>query len=101
MLNWIGDALKGAASFLGEGLVSILSWLLSGVLSVLSKALQAVGGIFDLLDALWGFFVGIKDSFLGLIPALFPWIPPEVVTVISLGLFAVLLAGIVKKVRGK
>ena len=43
----------------------------------------------------------IKDSILGLLPALFPWIPAEVVTVISLGLFAVLLAGIVKKVRGK
>lgn len=101
MIGWIGSALKNAASWLGEGIVSILSWLLSGVLSVLSKVIRAAGGIFDLLDALWGFFVGIKDSILGLLPALFPWIPAEVAAVISLGLFAVLLAGIVKKVRGR
>lgn len=101
LLGWLGDALKGAISFLGEGVVSILSWLLSGVLSVLTKVLNAAGGIFDLLDAIWGFFVSIKDSILGLLPAFFPWIPAEVMTVITLGLFAVLLAGIVKRVRGK
>lgn len=101
MLNWLGDALQGAVSFLGEGVVSILSWLLSGVISVIAKVLRAAGGIFDVLDALWGFFVSIKDSILGLIPAFLPWIPAEVATVISLGLFAILLAGIVKKVSGK
>ena len=97
MLNWLGDALMG----LGEGLASLLSWLFSGLISVVTKALSAAGGVFDLLDALLGFFVGIKDSLLGLVPVFFPWIPSEVLTVISLGLFAVLLAGIVKKVRGK
>ena len=101
MLDWLGSALQGAVSFLGEGIVSILSWLLSGMISVLTRVLNAASGIFDLLDALWGFFVSIKDALLGLIPAFFPWIPPEVSTVISLGLFAILLAGIVKKVRGK
>lgn len=97
MLNWLGDALMG----LGEGLASLLSWMFSGLLSVVTKVLSAAGGVFDLLDALWGFFVGIKDSILGLVSVIFPWIPPEVMTVVSLGLFAVLLAGIVKKVRGK
>lgn len=97
MLNWLGDALMG----LGEGLASLLSWLFSGLISVVTKALSAAGGVFDLLDALWGFFVGIKDSLLGLVSVFFPWVPSEVLTVISLGLFAVLLASIVKKVRGK
>ncbi|MEA4934755.1 MAG: hypothetical protein VB071_14400 [Lawsonibacter sp.] len=101
MFKWIGDALSGAVSVIGEGLSKVLSWLISGLLSVISKILSAFGGIFDLLDALWGFFVGIKDAILNLLSAFFPWIPPEVVTVISLGLFAVLLAGIIKKVRGK
>ena len=97
MLDWLGSALQG----LGEGVVSILSWLFSGVISVITKCLDAAGGIFDLLDALWGFFVSIKDALLGLLPAFFPWIPADVSAVISLGLFAILLAGIVKKVRGK
>lgn len=101
MLGWLGSALGSAVSALGEGVVSILSWLLSGLISVVTKILGAAGGIFDLLDALWGFFVSIKDSLLGLLPAFFPWIPAEVLTVISLGFFAILLAGIIKKVRGK
>ena len=101
MLKWIGDALKGAVSWLGDGIVSILSWLLSGVLSVLSKIIRAAGGIFELLDALWAFFVSIKDTIMDLFTSMFPWVPPEVMTVIGLGLFAVLLAGIVTKVRGK
>lgn len=97
MLDWLGSALQG----LGEGVTSILSWLFSGVISVITKMLNAAGGIFDLLDALWGFFISIKDALLGLLPAFFPWIPADVSAVISLGLFAILLAGIVKKVRGK
>lgn len=101
MLSWIGGALKNAVSWLGEGIVSILSWLLSGVLSVLSRVLRAAGGIFDLLDAIWNFFVSIKDSIVNMVSVFFPWIPVEVLTVITLGLFAVLLAGIVKRVRGK
>lgn len=96
-MDWLGSALSG----LGEGLVSILSWLFSGVLSVLAKILRAAGGIFDLLDSLWGFFVSIKDALLGLLTVFFPWVPAEVITVISLGFFAVLLAGIVKKVSGR
>lgn len=101
MLSWIGDALKSAASWLGQGLSSILSWLLSGVISVLSKVLAASDGIFDLLDSLFGFFISIKDAIVSLLLVVFPWVPPEVMTVITLGLFAVLLAGIVKQVRGK
>lgn len=101
MLDWLGDAITGVASFLGEGVASLLSWLLSGVISVITKILSAADGIFDLLDALFGFFVSIKDSTLGLISVFFPWIPVEVLTVITLGFFAILLAGIVKKVSGK
>ena len=101
MLDWLGDAITGVASFLGEGVASLLSWLLSGIISVITKILSAADGIFDLLDALFGFFVSIKDATLGLIAVFFPWIPAEVQTVITLGFFAILLAGIVKKVSGK
>lgn len=101
MLKWIGSALKGVASFVGEGIASVLSWLLSGVLSVLGKILRAFGGVFALLDAIWDFFVGIKDVFLELVGAFFPWVPEDVITVVSLGLLAVLLAGVIRAVRGK
>ena len=95
------SALQDIGTWLGTGVMSLLSWLLSGVLSILSKVISAASGIFDLLDAIWNFFVSIKDAVLGLLPSLFPWIPADVMNVISLGLFAVLLAGIFKKVSGK
>lgn len=101
MLSWLGDAISGIASTLGGGIASLLSWLLSGVIGVISKLLSAAVGIFDVLDALFGFFVSIKDTVLELLGLFFPWIPAEVMTVLSLGFFAVLLAGIVKKVSGK
>lgn len=97
MLDFLGDALSGLAS----GLQSILSWLFSGLISVVTKVIRALDGVFGVLDSLWDFFVSIKDAALGLMTAFFPWIPIEVMTVISLGFLAVLLAGIIKKVRGK
>lgn len=97
MLDWLGSAIQDVGSLFGSGVMSILSWLLSGVLSIATKVLRAAGGIFGLLDAVWNFFVSIKDSILGLLPALFPWIPEDVMTVISLGLLAILLAAFVKR----
>lgn len=96
-MEWLGDAI----SAIGSGIGSLLSWLFSGVISVVSKVIRAVGGIFDVLDAVFNFFFGLKDTALNLLGALFPWIPAEVLSVISLGVLAILLASIVKKVRGK
>lgn len=101
MFKWIGNAIKGVASAVGDGIASILSWLLSGLLSVLSKILRAFGGAFGLLDAIWDFFVEIKDTFIDLLAAFFPWIPEDVLTVLTLGLVAVLLAGVIRAIRGK
>lgn len=101
MFKWIGSAFKSVASAVGDGIASILSWLLSGLLSVLSKILRALGGVFGLLDAVWDFFVGIKDTFLALLGVFFPWIPEDVLTVLTLGLVAVLLSGVIIVVRRK
>lgn len=97
----MSDFLSAALGGLGSGLKAILSWLFSGLISIVTKAIRALDGIFDVLDSLWDFFVSIKDAAIGLMSAFFPWIPAQVMTVISLGFLAVLLAGIVKKVRGK
>ncbi len=96
-MEWLGDAI-GA---IGSGIGSLLSWLFSGVISVVSRVIRAVGGIFDLLDAVFNFFFGLKDTALNLLGVLFPWIPADVMGVISKGLMAILLAGIIRKVRGK
>lgn len=96
-MEWLGNAL----SVIGSGIGSLLSWLFSGVISVVSRIIRAVGGIFDLLDSVFNFFFGLKNTALNLLDTLFPWIPADVMAVISMGVLAILLAGIVRKVRGK
>lgn len=96
-MEWLGNAI----SAIGSGIGSLISWLFSGLISVVSKVIRAVGGIFDLLDAVFDFFFGLKDTVVDLVGVLFPWIPSDVLAAISLGILSIVLAGIVKKVRGK
>ena len=96
-MAWLGNALQDIGSTLGSGLMSLLSWLFSGLISILSKILGALGGVYDLLDSIIDFFVGVKDSVLGLLPILFPFLPEDVVLVISFGLLAIVLIPIIKR----
>ena len=97
MLSWIGNAVSSIASWLGGGISKFFSWLLGGINTVLSKLVEASRVFWDLLDAIWDFLVGFKDSLLSLF---FPWIPAEVTAALSLALLAVVIAGVYKRVRG-
>lgn len=101
MLDWIGGAVSDIAGWLGDGIGSFFDWLLGGIVTIFTKIVDAFNGFWDVLDSLWNFAVGFKDSLFGLLSAFFPFIPEPVMAVISLGLLAALLAGIVKKVWGK
>jgi len=100
MINWITGVVKDIGAWLGDGVASFFEWLLGGVSVVFEKIIDAAGGFWDVLDSIWNFAVGFKDSIFGLFTTLFPFVPAPVLSVISLGLVAVLIAGIVKKVRG-
>lgn len=100
MLSWIGQAVSSIGSWLGSGISSFFSWLLSGFNVVLSKLIDAAGVLWDLLDSLWDFAMGFKDSILDLFSSFFPFVPPEVTFVFSMALVAVVVAGFYKKVRG-
>lgn len=100
LLSWIGNAVSSIASWLGGGISKFFSWLLGGINTVLSKLVEASRVFWDLLDAIWDFLVGFKDSLLSLLSAWFPWIPAEVTAAISLALLAVVIAGVYKRVRG-
>lgn len=99
MFSWIKSAVGSIAGWLGDGIGSLFDWLLGGAATIFIKIVDAANGFWDVLDSLWNFAVGFKDSLFGLLSAFFPFIPEPVMTVISLGLLAVLIAGIVKKVR--
>jgi len=99
MLGWLEGAVSGIFSWLGSGLGSFFKWLLDGIVTIFTKVINAADGFWDVLDALWGFAIGFKDDLLILFTTFFPFVPVEVVTVISLGLIAVLVAGFVRRGR--
>lgn len=99
MLTWIQNAVGSIAGWMGDGVASLFDWLLGGLASVITKVVEAAGGFFDVLDAIWGFAVGFMDSVLALFTTLFPFVPEPVASTIGLGLLAALIAGIVKKRR--
>ena len=101
MLNWIKDSVGNIAGWMGNGVASLFDWLLGGLATVVTKAVDALGGFWDVLDAIWDFAVGFIGVIINLFGAFFPFVPAPVATVIGLGLSSVLIAGIVKKVRGK
>ena len=101
MFEWISNAAGSIGSWLGSGLGSFFKWLLGGVEVILTKVINAARTFWDLLDSIWSFGVGLIDSLLELFSAFFPFVPPEVSSVISLAFIAVLVAGIYKKVSGK
>lgn len=100
MKDWITGVVNDVGTWLGDGVASFFDWLLGGVAAVFTKIIDAADGFWDVLDSIWNFAVGFKDSIFSLFTTLFPFVPAPVLSVISLGLFAVLIAGIVKKARG-
>lgn len=100
MLNWIKEAVGNITGWMGEGIGAIFEWLLGGLATIVTKVVDAAGGFWDVLDAIWDFAVGFMNAVLALFAAFFPFVPAPVTAALGFGLLAVLLAGIVKKVRG-
>ena len=99
MFGWIKDTVSSITGWLGSGIASLFDWLLGGLADIFTAIVDAANAFWDVLDGLWDFATGFKASLFSLVSAFFPFIPASVMTVISLGLLVVLIAGIVKKVR--
>lgn len=100
MWNWITGVVSDVGDWLGSGIASLVEWLLGGIETVVAKVVNAATGFFDVLDSIWNFAVGFMESVLTLLSTLLPFIPEPVSAALTLAFFAVLIAGIVKKVRG-
>lgn len=96
MSGWLSNTIKSVGSWMGSGVASLFKWLLGGLISVVTKIIDAANGFWDVLESLWNFAVGFKDSVFGLFTSFFPFVPEPVMAVIGFGLLAVLIAGIVK-----
>lgn len=101
MIDWIGNAAANVAEWLGSGVASLVEWLLGGLADMFTLIIDAVNGIWAVFESLWLLGTNFIDSLLNVLGVFFPFIPEPVVLVIGAGLLAVLIAGIVKKVRGQ
>lgn len=100
MFNWIANAAGNVAEWLGEGVAALIEWLLSGLADMFSLIFDAADGIWNTFDSLWDLAAEFVDSLFSTVSTLCPFIPEPVTSVISAGLIAIVIAGVVKKVRG-
>lgn len=100
MWDWISGVVYDVGSWLGSGISSLLEWLLGGIATIVTKVVDATDGFFHVLDSIWNFAVGFMESLLTLLSTLLPFIPEPVSAALTMAFLAVLIAGIVKKVRG-
>lgn len=92
-----GGTIGGLLESLISGLGSLVGGLISGLLSLLTKAVEALGGIGDLLSALWGSLGSIFEGFTGFLAVVFPFLPEEFLTILEFGFILLVGAGIIKK----
>ena len=99
----IWDKLGNLVGSLGSGVIGLIEAALGKVLDALialvekmmeklKTVVEAVLSIFDELPALFG-------GFLDFLVALFPFLPPELMTILTFGILAVVFIGIIKAVR--
>lgn len=101
MLDWIKNTVGNIIGWTGEGIGKVFGLFFDGIATIVTKVVDAAGGFWDVLDAIWDFAVGFVQSILNLFSAFFPFVPAPVSAVIGMGLTAVVIAGFVKKARGK
>lgn len=93
--NLIGSLLGGLIGMVEAVLGKILDALIAlaeGIMERLKTVVEAVLSIFDELPLLFG-------GFLAFLTALFPFLPPELMTILTFGILAVVFIGILKAVR--
>lgn len=101
MLNWIANAASDIAGWVGNGFASLVEWLLGGLADMFTLIFNAANGIWNVFESFWDLCVKVVESVVSAFTLLFPFVPEPVAGAISAGLFVVIIAGIVKKVRGK
>lgn len=100
MLNWISNVVGDVTEWLGSGIASLIDWLLGGIVEIFTIVVDAADGIFGVFESLWSLATSFVDSLSAIFYSLCPFVPEPVLGVITSGLIAVVIAGIVKKVRG-
>lgn len=91
------STIGGLIETLISGVGSIVGGIVKGVLALLTKAVEALGGIGDLLSALWDSLGSIFDGFTGFLVVVFPFLPEEFLAILQFGFILLVAVGIIKK----
>ena len=93
--NLVGAIGSGVIGLIEAALGKVLDALIAlveGMMERLKTVVEAVLSIFDELPKIFG-------GFLDFLVALFPFLPPELMTILTFGILAVVFIGIIKAVR--
>lgn len=101
MLDWLANAAGNFADWVGSGTASLVEWLLGGLVDMFTLIMDAADSIWGVFESIWDLGVTFTESLAGALSTLCPFLPEPVIGVIGTGLLAIVIAGIVKKVRGK
>lgn len=76
---------------------SAIGGIISGFLALLTKAVEALSGLGELFGTFTETVAGLFGGFLGFLEAVFPFLPPEFFTIISLGMLLMVAAAVLRK----
>ena len=62
MFGWIKDTVSSITGWLGSGIASLFDWLLGGLADIFTAIVVCCQCFWDVLDGLWDFAIGFKDS---------------------------------------
>lgn len=99
MFNWINNAVSNMIGWVGNGTARLIEWLLGGLADMFTLIFDAAGAVFDVFESLWQLGVSLVTILFDLVGLFFPFLPEPVSNTISAGLFVVIIATIVKKVK--
>ena len=99
-LDWLGGKLGELLGAISDGVLSLiktaLGKILDGLISIVEmisdKLNTVVEAIFKVFDEIPGIFSGFTDF----MSAVFAFVPPEIITIITFGILAVVLVAIIK-----
>lgn len=93
MLGFLGNFFGGILGFFGD----IIQGLFGGVVAFFTRIVEALGGIIGLLDGFKRGIGGLAEGFTTLLTSLFPFVPPEWITILFAGLLLTAVGIIIKK----
>ncbi len=92
LIGAVGSGILGLIDAALGKLLDALIALVEGMMERLKTVVEAILSIFDELPQIFG-------GFLAFLTALFPFLPPELMTILTFGILAVVFIGIIKAVR--